>query len=146
MKRVVMVLVLLAPGLAGAEIYKCPKPGGGVGFSDRPCGGAAESPDNAIRVDPPAAPDVARKRQSDAERERDLQEAERYRVVELPAIRAQAAELMASADPQQQAIGREMMWQAHEAEKAYEQLRKAHEARKETERRYGDALRQIRGY
>lgn len=51
MRALFICSALLAALPAQAAIYKCPGEGGRVIFSDRPCAGAAESPEQEIQVD-----------------------------------------------------------------------------------------------
>lgn len=126
-----------------AQIYKCPGPDGRVAFSDRPCGGAAESPEHEIEVKPQAVTPPSRPQAAD---DAKWEEQQRFIYVEVPQLEREAAELMASPDPQRQALGKEMAWQAHKAREAFKRLQEARDEEEKTRRRYGDALRQLNGY
>lgn len=141
-----MLLLLALPLASQAAVYKCPGANGQVAFSDRPCGGAAESPEHQVEVRPPATPEADRQRDSDAEREASWEQARRFYYVEIPAIERKAAELMASSDPEAQALGREMAWKAREGREAFKELERARKSRGEIDRRYKDALRSFGGY
>lgn len=49
---VISALLVLPWGYASGQVYKCPGPGGVVQFSDKPCGGGAETEANRIEVRP----------------------------------------------------------------------------------------------
>lgn len=51
MRKIVFLLALI-PGMALADIYRCPGADGKPTFSDRPCAGAMESADQKIEVTP----------------------------------------------------------------------------------------------
>jgi hypothetical protein len=142
MRRFLGVALLLAPLMASAQVYKCTGADGKVAFSDRPCAGAATQQET-IAIQPRAPIQDA---PTPAERDAEWEENKRFRYVEVPALERQAAELMASGDPQRQKLGEEMAWQAHKAKEAFEQLERARAARKETNARYDRALRDIQGY
>lgn len=97
-----IVLFVLAAGLAGQagaqQMYRCAAPGGGVAFSDRPCGGGQAQ--QQIVVKPASAPDEARQRelQSEARQNRidDIQRRSNYAI-------EQEAELSRRADARRQA-------------------------------------------
>ena len=55
MRALLIWAALLAAVPAQAAIYKCPGPDGQVIFSDKPCGGAVESPEQQIEVSPVSA-------------------------------------------------------------------------------------------
>lgn len=135
---------LLAALPAQAAIYKCPGPDGRVVFSDRPCGGAAESPEHQVEVTPPQPAPAQQKSQAAVDAK--WEEQKRYRYVEVPRMEREAAALMASGDPQKAALGEELAWQAHKAKEAFEQLERARAAQAETAARYKRALREINGY
>lgn len=142
--RVLLIgMVLVAAVPAQAEIYKCPGPGGQVAFSDKPCGGAAESPEHLVDVSPPVEADPGPSR---AELDAKWEEQKRYRYVEVPQLEREAAVLMSSGDPQKVALGEDLAWQAHKAKEAFEQLERARAAQAETDTRYKRALREINGY
>ena len=96
-----MCTLFLAACSAQAAIYRCPQADGRVAFSDRPCDGAAESQGRQIEVHSPPVPTPPAGDVSDAKWE----EARRFRFVDIPAIEREAAALMASPDPAQQALG-----------------------------------------
>jgi len=73
----------------------------------------------------------------------DWEEQKRFRYVDVPALERQAAELMASTDPERKELGRQIAWKAHQAKEAFEQAERARKGRKEIEDRYGKALRQL---
>lgn len=142
MMRLFLAGLVALPLLAQADIYKCPVPGGGVEFSDRPCAGAASDDANRIelKVSAPAAQDQQKQREQS---DRAWEEAHRYHLVEVPQLRIQAAQLMASGDPQRMELGRKILYQAEQAEEAYQELKRARAARAETDKRYGDLLRKL---
>ena len=144
MRAPIIGIALLAALPAHAAIYKCPGEGGQVIFSDRPCGGAAESPECLVEVKPPPTEQPVGK--SQAERDAEWEEQKRFRYVEVPQLERQAAELMSSGDPQKIALGQELAWQAHKAKEAFTQLERARAARAETDARYERARRQFGGY
>ena len=139
----VFALVLLLPGLAFGQIYKCPKAGGGFDFTDRPCAGAAESPSNAISVDARPSPDVERAKSAKEAQDAKDREVEHQRYVEVPATELQAVGLMASSDPQKQALGKELAVQVQRQKKALDDYIRARKAQKETTQRYDDAIRRL---
>lgn len=144
--KLVLLLALLVAFTAQADIYKCPGPNGQVAFADRPCDGAADSADRRLDIKPPAPSKPLATPEDAAARAAKWEEAQRFYYVDIPAAERQAAELMASSDPKAQTLGREMAWQAQRGREAFEQLRRAHDQRLETDRRYKDALRKISGY
>lgn len=141
-----MLVLLMLPLAAQAAVYKCAGADGRMTFSDRPCAGAAASPENQIELRSPQTQTPVQPRVSDALRDAKWQEAQRFYYVEIPALERQAAELMASPDPARQTLGREMAWQAHKGRAAFMEIQRARQAREETEKRYGDAIRQLGGY
>lgn len=144
MRALLICAAVLAAVPAQAAIYKCPGPGGQVIFSDKPCGGAAESPEQQIEVSP--QPTQQRPSKTQAELDAEWEEQKRFRYVEVPNLEREAAALMASGDAQKAALGREMAWQAHQAKEAFGQLERARAARAETNARYKRALDQLNGY
>lgn len=144
--RLLFVGMLVFPMMASATIYQCPGPNGQVQFSDRPCNGAAESPDNQIKVSPPQPPPPPQRARSEAEEDQSWEDSRRFYYVELPAAERKAAELMASPDPKAQELGRELAWQVQKGREAFEELKRAREQRGATKVRYEDAIRRLRGY
>lgn len=144
MRALFIGAALLAALPAQAAIYKCPGQDGQVVFSDKPCGGAAESPEHQVEVAPPKPANSPG--QGQAEADAKWEEQKRYRYVEVPRMEREAAELMASGDPQKAALGEELAWQAHKAKEAFEQLERAKAAQAETASRYKRALKEINGY
>ncbi len=62
--RKLAILLLLMPGIALADVYRCPGPDGKLSFSDRPCAGAMEAPAQKIDVTPQNITDpIASKKQ-----------------------------------------------------------------------------------
>ena len=98
MRALFIGAALLAALPAQAAIYKCPGDGGRVIFSDRPCSGAAESPESLVEINPPPTEQPVGK--SQAQRDAEWEEQKRFRYVEVPQLERQAAELMSSGDPQ----------------------------------------------
>lgn len=110
-------------------------------FSDKPCGGGGDDTNPIeLKVSPPATQALQEKQE---ESDKYWEEAHRFHLVEVPQLRMQAAQLMASGDPQRMELGRKMLYQAEQAEEAYQELKRARAAQAETSRRYGDALRQL---
>lgn len=144
MRALLVGAALLAALPAQAAIYKCPGPDGRVVFSDKPCGGAAESPEHQVEVAPPKPANSPG--QGRAEADAKWEEQKRFRYVEVPRMEREAADLMASGDPQKAALGEELAWQAHKAKEAFEQLERARATQAETADRYKRALRDINGY
>ncbi|MWK59404.1 DUF4124 domain-containing protein [Pseudomonas otitidis] len=138
-----LVLAVAHMQPAYAAIYKCPGPSGQVQFSDRPCNGAAESPGSEIKVKPPKVSQPDQQSRSEAELDKEWEDARRFYYVELPDAERKAAELMASPDPKAQDLGRKLAWEAQKGREAFEELKKAHEQRAETKQRYKDALRKL---
>lgn len=138
-------LLLMTANAAQAAMYKCSGPNGQVQFTDRPCNGAAESPENAIEVTPPTPSVQPRSVKSDAELDKEWEDARRFYYVELPDAERKAAELMASPDPKAQELGRKLAWEVQKGREAFEELKRAHEQRGETKERYRNALRKLGG-
>lgn len=145
MRVVIMALVLL-PGLACADIFKCTGPDGRINLTDRPCNGSVASPAEQVTVKVPQSADAQRAAAADAEREKRWEEQQRFAYVELPAREHQAAELMASPDPKAQALGREMAWQVHLGRQAFEKAARIRAERQEIDATYDATRRQLRGY
>lgn len=75
MRRIALILVLI-PGIALADIYRCPGADGKLAFSDRPCAGAMESADQKIDVTPQNITDpLATQKQIKEQRSRNQQTA-----------------------------------------------------------------------
>lgn len=144
--RLIIMAVALLPCLASAEIYKCVGADGRVNLTDKPCDGAAASPNAKITVDVAPSADAQRATESAAERAAKWEAMQRFGYVELPAAERKAAELMASSDPKARALGKEMAWQAHLGREKFEQLRKLHEGRKAIDDKYDASKRQLNGY
>ncbi|WP_443190942.1 DUF4124 domain-containing protein [Pseudomonas indica] len=146
--RIVLAIVFSAQALtANAQIFKCPDAAGRLTFSDKPCAGAAESPQHQIDVQPPpVSSDTIRQRRAEEQDEARWEEAKRFYYVDIPQLERQAIELMASPDPARQALGQEMAWQVQKGREAFKRLERSRKVREETERRYDDTLRRIRGY
>jgi hypothetical protein len=134
----IVALALCAQG-AAADMYKCQMPNGSMAFSDRPCG-VGEAQRITVTPPPVQAP------RGDSGADARWEESQRLRFVEVPALERKAAELMASADPAAQDLGREMAWKAHQMKEAFEEVKRTRDGRQEIERRYDRALRDIRGY
>lgn len=142
MRALLMAVCAMTPLIATAQVYKCTGVDGKVEFSDRPCAGATTKQE-AVTIDqPPAKPAGPSKAEQDAQWE----EAKRFRYVEVPALERQAAELMASGDPQRQKLGQDMAWEAHKAKEAFMQLERARASREEINQRYDRLRRDLRGY
>lgn len=142
MRTLLISALALAPLLASAQVYKCTDAAGKVAFADRPCTGSLTQQETVTIEQAPSKPGDPSQSEQDAKWE----ETKRFRYVEVPAMERQAAELMASGDPQRQKLGQDMAWEAHKAKEAFTQLERARAARKETTDRYDRALRDIRGY
>lgn len=142
--KIIAIALALLPLMAEAAVYKCQDSSGRVQFSDRPCGGVAPDQQEVGEVVklPPAPPPAASVREA-AEQEQRWQEAHRYHLSEIPALRIQATQLIASGEPAKVALGKEMLYKIEQSEEAYRALRKARESRKEIEKRYSDAIRQF---
>ena len=125
MRALLMAVFAMTPLIATAQVYKCTGVDGKVAFSDRPCAGATTKQE-AVTIDQPPA--------------------KRFRYVEVPALERQAAELMASGDPQRQKLGQDMAWEAHKAKEAFMQLERARASREEINQRYDRLRRDLRGY
>lgn len=141
-----ILLLLAAPMLGHAAIYKCPDSQGRITFSDRPCAGAAESPEHQVDIAPAAPPANTIQQAKRAAQDAKWEEARRFYYVDIPQLEREAIELMASPDPARQALGREMAWKAQQGREAFKELERARERSAETNRRYDDALRRLRGY
>lgn len=75
MRRIALLLVFI-PGIALADIYRCPGADGKLAFSDRPCAGAMESADQKIDVTPQNITDpLATQKQIKEQRRRSQQAA-----------------------------------------------------------------------
>ncbi len=74
--RKIAFLLALIPGIALADIYRCPAADGKLAFSDRPCAGAMESADQKIEVTPQNITDpLATQKQIKEQRRRSQQTA-----------------------------------------------------------------------
>lgn len=89
MRALFIGAALLAALPAQAAIYKCPGQDGQVVFSDKPCGGAAESPEHQVEVAPPKPANSPG--QGQAEADAKWEEQKRYRYVEVPRMEREAA-------------------------------------------------------
>jgi len=139
----VFALLLLLPSLAFGQMYKCPKQGGGIEFTDRPCGGAAESPEQAITVDARPSPEVERtKAAAEAVKVKDA-DLQRQRYVDVPATELQAVGLMASSDPAKQALGKELALKVQDQKRALDRLIQLREEQKASDRRFDEARRRL---
>lgn len=142
--KIVAISLALLPLVGEAAVYKCQDASGRVQFSDRPCGGVApDEKEVGEVVELPAAPPPSAQARTDAEQEQRWQEAHRYHLSEIPALRIQATQLIASGDPSKVELGKEMLYQIEQSEEAYEALRRARENRKEIDRRYDDLRRRL---
>lgn len=68
MKFAIAAALVLGCGASQAQVYKCPRPGGGVEYSDAPCVAGRQMNESNLRANslqaqrpapPPAAPDLA---------------------------------------------------------------------------------------
>lgn len=139
-------LLLAVPVLGHAAIYKCPDSQGRITFSDKPCAGAAASPEHQVDIEPATSTANIGQQASIATQDAKWQEARRFYYVDIPQLEREAIELMASPDPVRQALGREMAWKAQQGREAFKELERARERSAETKRRYDNALRQLGGY
>lgn len=141
-----ILLLLAAPMLGHAAIYKCPDSQGRITFSDKPCAGAAASPEHQVDIAPATPTANIRQQASSATQDAKWEEARRFYYVDIPQLEREAIELMASPDPARQALGREMAWKAQQGREAFKELERARERSAETKRRYDNAQRQFGGY
>lgn len=102
-----------------------------------------ESEDHRIEVDAAPSADYQRRAQSEEQSEKSWEEAHRYHMAEVPILRMQAAELVASGDPAKVALAGELLYQIGRSEEAYEKLKRARAAQVETRQRYEDAIRRL---
>jgi hypothetical protein len=146
MKWILAVFAAGIPMMGSAAIFKCPDAQGNILFSDRPCDGAleSESESNRIEVEGASTLPVAAGAEQAVMAEKKWEEAHRYHLVDVPQLRVQAAQLIATGDPQKVELGRQLMYQLERSEEAYGELKRAREAQEATKRRYDDALRQLR--
>ncbi len=76
----VLALTLLTVSVAAAQVFKCPRPGGGIQYADRPCGGGAAMGDTQIRantLDTSAQREAIRQDQERMDEAREQQEHQR---------------------------------------------------------------------
>lgn len=139
----VFALLLLLPGLAFGQIYKCPKAGGGFDFTDRPCAGAAESPENAISIDARPSPEAERQKAAVKAYRKEGQDLQRQRNVDVPATEMEAAALLSSSDPTKRAIGRQMAIQVQEQKRTLDRLIQLRAEQEASSRRFDEARRRL---
>lgn len=95
MRTTFTIALLTASFAAGAQVYKCPKPGGGVAYSDTRCAADAQAMDPSRLRGSSLGPAIAPRRQVDVERPAPPQ---RQIEDESPTLSRRDA-------PQQQAVG-----------------------------------------
>lgn len=142
--KIIAIALALLPLVGEAAVYKCQDSSGRVQFSDRPCGGVAPDEQEVGEVVklPPAPPPAAGVREA-AEQDQRWEEAHRYHLSEIPALRIQATQLIASGDPAKVELGKEMLYKIAQSEEAYRALQRARENREEIDRRYDDLRRRL---
>jgi hypothetical protein len=133
------VAIAFASAAQAASVNKCVGPDGKITFTQQACPDS-NLPGEEVRIrsaGPSYSASVDGRQGSAAEREH-------YRAVEIPAIRLRAAELLASPDPAQQAIGQELMLEAQRYEAAHETYQRTSQRRAEIEREFDQLSNDMR--